>query len=432
MSKTENSNLPVIAASARTPFLETAGLYSELMSYELGAMALKGVVEQSQLDPVMIEQVVMGTVVHETNTTNVARDAMLKAGLAATTPAYTVAMAGLSPNIGLMNICNEVALGRMSFGIASGTETFSDVPIRLSQTVRRTLMKMRQTKSATQRLKLLMSLRPRDLKFDLPSSSDFHTGLTMGEACEAMAERYGASREESDAFAANSHAKALKSQRDGFFDDQVLSVEINDQSITRDNSIRADSTPEKLAKLKPAFKSNGIITAGNSSRFTDGAGAILIGSMPEVERAGLKAQAIIKDYLTAGVPSLETEMLLGPAVTIPKLLARNGLSFDDIAVWELHEAFATQVLINVRAMQSRKFIDDYCGNECPSGELPLELLNKHGGSLALGNPFAATGIRLLQTAAQRMDSERQRYAIVSSCAGGGLGAAILLENPNLS
>ena len=212
MISIEKNNLPVLVSGARTAFLESAGAYWELMSYELGALALKGLIERSGIAPNLVEQVVMGTVLHEINTTNVAREISLQAELSPAIPAYTVAMAGLSPNIGIMNICNEIALGRIGFGVAGGTENFSDVPIRLSQNVRRTMMKIRQTRSNKEKIKHLSKLRPRDLALDLPSSSDFTTGLTMGSACEAMADTFGVSRNDSDQFAVQSHQRALHAQ----------------------------------------------------------------------------------------------------------------------------------------------------------------------------------------------------------------------------
>lgn len=422
--------LPVLIAGARTPFLDSAGAYSSMMSFELGAAALKGLMQRVKFDPKHIGLVVMGTVLHEINTTNVAREAMLLAGLPPVIPAYTVAMAGISPSVGVMNICDQIALGRLEFGIASGTENFSDVPIRLSQAIRRTLMKVRQSRSNGERLKLLSSLRPWDLALDLPKSADFTTGLTMGSACEAMVRKFSATRAESDAFAASSHARAVAAIQAGHFREQIVPVQVDGLTVTEDNSARADTTVEKLAKLSPVFdKRNGVITAGNSSRFSDGAGAVMLGSLASARAQGLPVQALIRDYLLAGVPSLEEEMLLGPAVSIPKLLARNGLTFNDIGVWEIHEAFATQVLINRQCMASRQFINERFGSDTPHGEIPLDKLNVWGGSLSLGNPFAATGIRLLQTAAQRLQMENQRYAVISTCAGGGLGAALLLENP---
>ena len=424
--------LPVLLAGARTPFLDSAGAYSPLMSYELGAKAIAGLMQRTALTPEQIGLLVMGTVLHETNTTNVAREAMLAAGLPASIPAYTVAMAGISPSVGVMNICDQIALGRLDFGIASGTENFSDVPVRLSQNVRRLLMKIRQSRSSGDRLRLLGRLRFSDFKLDLPSSADFTTGLTMGAACEAMVRSFGATRSESDDFAASSHARAIAATAAGHYHEQIVPVTVDGITVTEDNTARADTTVEKLSRLKPVFDhDHGVITAGNSSRFSDGAGALLLGALGPARAQSLPVLAVVKDYLLAGVGNLETEMLLGPALTIPRLLAQNGLSFDDIGVWEIHEAFATQLLINRQCMAAPEFIATRFAPGTPGGEIPLQKLNTWGGSLSLGNPFAATGVRLLQTAAQRLKAEGQRYAVVSTCAGGGLGAALLLENPDV-
>lgn len=424
--------VPVLVAGARTPFLDTAGAYSSLMSYELGALAVRGVMQRTALPPERIGAVVMGTVLHETNTSNVAREIMLAAGLPATIPAWTTSMAGISPSIAVMNLMDAIALGRMDFGIAGGTDNFSDVPIRLSQNIRRTAMKIRLARSSGERLRLLGALRLRDLGFDLPKSADFTTGLTMGDACEAMASRFGATRQESDAFAAASHARAALAQREGHYHSQIVPVTVHtaggDLTVSADNGVRADTSADTLARLRPVFRSDdGVITAGNASRFSDGAGALLLASHGAARAAGLPVLAALRDYRIAGVTDLTTEMLLGPAVTIPPLLARNNLQFDDIGVWEIHEAFATQVLINRHCMASEEFVRARFGNGMPFGKIPLARLNVRGGSLALGNPFSATGVRLLHTAAERLVAENQRYAVVATCAGGGLGAAVLLE-----
>ncbi|RZU45083.1 acetyl-CoA acyltransferase/acetyl-CoA acyltransferase [Fluviicoccus keumensis] len=423
--------LPVLVEGVRTPFLDSAGAYSPLMSYELGAKAIAGLVQKSAVDTGKLGLVVMGTVLHEINTTNVARECMLAAGLPSTIPAYTVAMAGISPSVGVANICDMIALGRMDMGIAGGTENFSDVPVRLSQNVRRSLMKIRQSRSTRDRLAVLGSLRPRDLLLDVPTSSDFTTKLTMGEACEAMVRKFGMTREASDAFAAASHARAVAATDAGFYREQILPVTVAGMTVTEDNTARRDTTPETLARLKPVFdRESGIITAGNSSRFSDGAGAVLLSSMGAARAAGHAVKAVIRDYQFAGVDSLEQEMLLGPAMTIPRLLQRNGLNFADVDAWEIHEAFATQVLINRACLASEAFVAERFGTGFPHGEIPLEKLNICGGSLSMGNPFAATGVRLLMTAAQRLLRFNQRYAVISTCAGGGLGAAFLLENPD--
>lgn len=431
MSNIPFDRLPVLVEGVRTPFLDSAGAYSPLMSYELGAQAIAGLVKKSAVDTGKLGLVVMGTVLHEINTTNVARECMLAGGLPSRIPAYTVAMAGISPSVGVANICDMIALGRLDMGIAGGTENFSDVPVRLSQNVRRSLMKIRQSRSTRDRLAVLGSLRPRDLLLDVPTSSDFTTKLTMGEACEAMVRKFGVTREASDAFAAASHARAVAATDAGFYREQILPVSVGNLSVTEDNTARRDTTPESLSRLKPVFdREHGIITAGNSSRFSDGAGALLLSSMGAARAAGHRVKAVIRDYQFAGVDSLEEEMLLGPAMTIPRLLQRNGLTFADVDVWEIHEAFATQVLINRACMASPEFVAERFGAGSPSGEIPLDKLNIWGGSLSMGNPFAATGVRLFMTAAQRLLRFNQRYAVISTCAGGGLGAAFLLENPD--
>lgn len=426
-------NLPVITAGVRTPFLDSAGAYASLMSHELGAAALRGLMTQADVDPAGIDLVTMGTVLHEVETTNVAREAMLAAGLPSRIPAYTVAMAGISPSVGVMNLCSEIALGRLRSGIAAGTENFSDVPVRLSQNIRRTLMKLRQRKDARARLAALAALRPWDLfRLDIPTGSDFTTGMTMGVACEAMVRRYGVTRADSDAFAARSHALAVAAQAAGHHAAQIVPVTGEGGVVARaDNTPRADATAERLGGLQPVFdREGGIITAGNASRFTDGAAALLLSSLGQARQDGRQPLAIVRDHLLAGVDSLETEMLLGPAMTIPALLARNGLRIEDVAVWEIHEAFAAQVLINRACIADADFVRARHGAQAPHGLIPMDVLNTWGGSLSLGNPFAATGGRLLLTAAQRLQASGARYAVVSTCAGGGLGAALLLEHPD--
>lgn len=424
--------LPVLVAGVRTPFLDSAGLYSTLMSFQLGAAAIRGLVEKTGNDTNDVGVVIMGTVLHEVETTNCAREAMLAAGLPSRIPAYTVAMAGISPTVGVMNICDQVATGRLKEGIASGTENFSDIPIRLSQKIRRSLMKLRQRKTTADRLAVIKTLRPWDLlKLEVPSSSDYTTGLSMGVACEAMVKKFGITREDCDQFAARSHQLAAQATKDGFYAPQLIKVKGDDGVIVEaDNSIRADTTAEKLAKLPAVFdRENGIITPGTASRFTDGATAMLISSYAHAKAKGQQPLAVIRDYLLAGVDSLETEMLLGPAMTIPRLLKQNGLGYDDIDVWEIHEAFAAQVLVNRACMADEKFVAERFDADTPVGLIPMEKLNTWGGSLSLGNPFAATGGRLFLTAAQRLQQSCKRYAVISTCAGGGLGAAVLLENP---
>ena len=416
-----------LIASARTPFLNTATAYSPLMSYELAAYAIQGVMQRcpSAIDDLGL--VVIGTVLHEVNTTNVAREAMLKAGLSSRIPAYTVAMAGISPNVGVSNICDMILLGRIKVGLAGGTDNFSDVPIRLSQPMRRSAMKLRNQSTVFGYLDAVKSLRLKDLALDIPKSADYTTKLTMGQSCEAMVDRFGVSRLASDEYTFRGQHNAMQAIEQGQLAEQIVPVTFGQEHITHDQPPRMSSLAQ-LSALKPVFATNGIITAGNSSKFSDGAGAVLLADVDYAKEHQLDIQALIIDYEWSGVDDLNHEMLLGPAMTIPALLKRQQLQFSDIEVWEIHEAFAAQILINRSCMADAEFVQSRFGADYPFGDIPMDKLNLWGGSMSLGNPFAATGIRLLQTAAQRLKQEGGRYAIVATCAGGGLGAAYLLEN----
>lgn len=430
MTAAETARLPAIIDGVRTPFLDTAGDYSELMTHELGGQAIAGLLERNPIDPETLGMVSMGIVVHEVETTNIAREAMLTAGVPSTVPAYTTAMAGLSPNIGVVNLADMIRLGRIDLAIGGGMESFSDVPIRLSRNIRRLAMKLRQARTTTDRLRALSSLRPGDLALDIPQGTDFTTRQTMGASTEAMVRAYPVSREATDVFACRSHQQAIVATEDGRVSADVVPVRLTDgRRVDADNTPRAGLTVAQLGRLKPVFdRQQGIITAGNASRFTDGAAAVLLGSLATAERLALEPQAIVLDAVFGGVADLEQEMLLGPAMTIPKLLQRHQLSMQDIDVFEVHEAFAAQLLVNQHCLASDGFNQRRLGLKCAPGPMPEARLNTWGGSLAYGNPFAATGGRLLLTAARRLKAEGGRYAVVSSCAGGGLGAALLLEN----
>lgn len=416
-----------LIASARTPFLNTATAYSSLMSYELAAYAIQGVMQRCPRALDDLGLVVVGTVLHEVNTTNVAREAMLKAGLSSRIPAYTVAMAGISPNVGISNICDMILLGRLKVGLAGGTDNFSDVPIRLSQPIRRSAMKLRNQHTFSGYFDAVKSLRLKDLALDIPKSADYTTKLTMGQACEAMGVRFGVSRLACDEYTLKGQHNATQAIHQGLLAEQIIPIHVDQQHIIQDQPPRI-STLDQLSALKAVFDPAGVITAGNASKFSDGAGAVLLADVDYAQQHDLEIQALIVDYQWSGVDDLNHEMLLGPAMTIPALLQRHQLQFSDIDVWEIHEAFAAQILINRHCMADAEFIHSRFGAEFPIGEVPFDKLNQWGGSLSLGNPFAATGIRLIQTAAQRLKYEGGRYAIVATCAGGGLGAAYLIKN----
>lgn len=426
------ARLPVIAGSVRTPFLNSGGAYSDLHNYQLGAIPLRAVIERAGLSPDEVQMVAMGCVVQDVETTNVAREAMLAAGYPSITPAYTVSMAGVSPEACVTTLCEQIALGRLDIAVGGGTENFSDLPIRASRNVRKRAAKLMTARTNGERLRILAGLRPTDLLPVLPSGQDLTTGMSMGVSCEAMVQRFGVTRAAADAYAARSHQRAAEAWAEGRFGDDVIPVDApNGETVTRDEAVRGNTTEAKLAKLKPSFdKNDGIITPGNASGLSDGATALLLTSAGAARERGLTAQAIVRDHEMTGVTDMRTEMLMGPAVAIPRLLERNGLSHADIGAYEVHEAFAAQILANQIGLADNNYARNEAGVQAALGEIPLDKLNVWGGSLALGNPFAATGGRLLATVTRRLREAGQRYGVIATCAGGGLGAAMLLENPD--
>ncbi len=421
----------VVVDAARTPFLKSNGGYKTLMSWELGREAIKGLLAKSGLDPKHVDVVAMGTVVQDPRTSNLAREAMLGAAVPPTTPAFTTTLACISANVAITSVADQIALGRADVAIAGGAESFSDPPIRLSKNLRQALVKLQKAKGPQDYLSVLSTLAPHDLAPDVPSASEFSTGLTMGQSCERLAKRVGVSRRDSDEFAVRSHVLADRAWKEGRYADEVVPVEVAPafDLVSADDGPRGDSTVESVSALKPAFDRDfGLLTAASSSFLTDGGSAVLLMSREKASALGYAPKSVIKDAVYAAGDPLE-ELLAGPALTIPMLLKKTGLSVKDIGVWEIHEAFAAQVVANLRLMQDKRFLSERVGFDGVMGEIPLDQVNIWGGSLSLGHPFGATGGRLVATATRRLQVSGARYAIVSGCAAGGQGSAILLENP---
>lgn len=424
----------VLVDGVRTPFMRSNGAFKDVMSWELGRIAIAGLLAKTGVDPKVVEVVAMGTVVQDPRTSNLAREAMLGAGLPQTTPAYTTTLACISANVAATTLVDQIHLGRVDVAIAGGAESFSDPPIRLSKSLRQALVKMQKVKGAKGWLDILSELSPEDIIPDIPSAAEFSTGLTMGESCERFAKRVGVSRRDSDEYAARSHVLADRAWKEGRYADEVLAVPLPPKMdiVKMDDGPRGDSTPESLGSLKPAFDRDfGLITAGSSSFLTDGGSAVLLTSREGAERNGLEPRAIIRDYVYAAGDPLE-ELLAGPALAVPRLLERSGLSAKDVGVWEIHEAFAAQMVANLRLLADKKFLEEKTGWHKGPIEIPLDKVNPWGGSLSIGHPFGATGGRLLSTAAHRLQVTGERWAVVTGCAAGGHGSAILLENPNAS
>lgn len=432
---TVSTNRDVVLVDAvRTPFLKSNGAYRSLMSWELGREAIKGLLAKSGIDPSVIDIVVMGSVVQDPRTSNLAREAMLGAGLPVTVPAFTTTLACISANVAATTVADQIQLGRVDVGVVGGAESFSDPPIRLSKNLRQALVKMQKARGPQGYLQILSTLQPADLIPDVPSAAEFSTGQTMGESCERLAKRLGVSRQDSDEFAVRSHVLADRAWKEGRYADEVIAVAVppNFDLVVSDDGPRGDSSLDSVSKLKPAFDRDfGLLTAASSSFLTDGGSAVLLMSASKAKNLGRKSRSILRDWVYAAGDPLE-ELLAGPALTIPLLLARNKLTTKDVGVWEIHEAFAAQMVANLRLIADRKFVKERVGVDVAIGEIPLDRLNAWGGSLSLGHPFGATGGRLLATATRRLELSGERFAIISGCAAGGHGSAILLENPAAS
>jgi len=422
----------VFIEGCRTPFLKSGTDYLNLMSYELGQFAIKGLLQKTDLNPKEVDQVIMGTVISNVQTSNVAREAALSAGIPNTTHCQTVTQACISANRAICNGINEILVGNADVIIAGGVENTSDTPIGFPKKMRNKLFGAQKLRGLGGTLKFIFSLRFSDFIPVRPAVAEYTTGRTMGQDCDIMAARYNVSREEQDDFAYRSHQLAGKAQEAGYLKDEMCEVALipKFKAITSDNGIRPSAKRAKLAKLSPAFdKKYGTLTAANSSFLTDGGAASLIMSEAKAIELSLKPKSSIIAYTFTG-QDLEDELLLGPAYAIAKVLEKANLTLDQMDVIELHEAFAGQVLANVKCLASDEFAKNKLGRTKAVGELDPSKLNKWGGSLSIGHPFGATGSRLLTTASNRLIKEGGTYALIAACAAGAHGHAMIIKKYN--
>ncbi len=418
----------VFIDGVRTPFLKSGTDYMDLMSYQLGQFAIKGLVDKTGIDVNEIDRVIYGNVISNVRTENVAREAAVTAGIPVKATCNTVKQACISANQAICNAVDTIQLGRSSVIISGGTECTSDTPIGYTKEMRKKLFAAQKLSTPMEYAKFATTLRPADFLPDRPSVTEFITGRTMGQDCEILAQKFGITREEQDAFAVASHQNGGKAQEAGFLDD-IIDVQLppNFTPITKDNGVRGDTTIEKISKLKPAFdKYVGTITAANASFLTDGATAVLLTSEDKAKELGLKPKAEIVDYAFTG-GDLYEELLLGPAYSIAAVLKQTGLSIEDIDVFEIHEAFAGQVLANLNALKSAEWCKKQLGLDKAIGQTPLEKVNTWGGSLSIGHPFGATGGRLLTMAANRLQKGKGKYALLAACAAGAHGHAMIIK-----
>ncbi len=418
----------VFIEGVRTPFLKSGTEYMDSMSYQLGQYAIKGVLDKTGIDVNEIDRVIYGNVMSNVKTENVAREAAVTAGIPVKAPCNTVKQACISANQAIANAMDSIQLGRADVIISGGVDNTSDTPIGYTKEMRKKLFAAQKLSTPMEYLKFATTLRPQDFLPDRPAVAEYITGRTMGQDCEILAQKFGVTREEQDKLATASHQNAAKAFAAGHLND-IIEVQLppNFSPINKDNGVRGDTTLEKMAKLKPAFdKYVGTITAANASFLTDGATAVLLTSEDKAKELGLKPKAELVDYVFSGA-DLYDELLLGPAYAIAQVLDQTGLTLNDIDVFEIHEAFAGQVLANINALASAEWCKEKLGKDKAVGKIPMNKMNQWGGSLAIGHPFGATGGRLLTMAANRLQAGDGKYALLAACAAGAHGHAMIIK-----
>ncbi|MGB6910338.1 MAG: acetyl-CoA C-acetyltransferase [Methyloceanibacter sp.] len=419
-----------VLGGVRIPFCRSHTAYAELSNLDMLTAALSGLVERFSLHGAHIDEVVGGAVVTHAKDWNLAREAVIGSALKPTTPAITMMQACGTSLQGALGLGAKIATGQIESGIALGSDTTSDAPIVFKRSFAQRLVQLSRAKSLGQRLAAFKGFSPAELAPMPPSTSEPRTGLSMGEHCELMAKEWGITREAEDLLAYESHHKAARAYDEGFMDDLVIPC----AGVFRDNNLREDISLEKMAELKPAFdRVGGTITAANSTPLTDGAATVLLASEEWAAKRNIPVQAYLTLGRTAAVDFVAGEgLLMAPTVAVSELLNQSGLALQDFDYYEIHEAFAAQVLATLKAWESEEYCRRRLGLEAPLGSIDRAKLNVKGSSIAFGHPFAATGARILPVLAKLLHTQRGRRGLISVCTAGGMGVAAILEGVNMS
>jgi acetyl-CoA C-acetyltransferase len=415
-----------LAAGIRTPFVGVDGPFAHRDSLALSVPVAQAMASRAS-GP--IDFAVWGAVAVNLAYANLAREVWLEAKLDPHVPTFTTIMQCSTSMVGVFEATGILGHGSAALALVGGVESMSRVQVGLGQNLSDWLRRIVQARSVGQRLGLLRKLRPSDIRLFVPQVKNRVTGRSMGEHTEDMAKTWNIGRQEQDELALQSHRAAVAAQDRGFFADLIVPLD----GTAKDHFPRPDTSMERLAKLKPAFdrtSGRGTLTAGNSSPLTDGAAAIWVATEEGLSRLpGATPRVRLVDFEMAAVDVFSEGLLMAPVSAIPRLLARHGLKFDDIALWEIHEAFSAQVLCHIKGLEDKDFVRDKAGVEHSFGSFPRDRMNPNGGSVALGHPFAATGARILSQAVKELAAmPKNSRAIVSICADGGLGTVALLEN----
>ncbi len=418
-----------IVAGVRTPFVKSGTAFRDLTAVTLARHAARELLFRSEIDGREVDEVIFSQVVPSVLAPNVAREVSLLPQLLPSVPAYTLNRACASSAQAISNAADQIALGHADTILAGGVETLSDIPILHSRRFSRVLVDASKARSLGARVAAFGRTRPRDLVPVTPAIAEPSTGESMGQSAEKMAKENGISREAQDELALRSHQRAAAATADGRLPAEMapwFGGAGMDQPIASDNGIRGDTSLEALAALRPVFdRKYGSVTAGNASPLTDGAAAVLLMAEEKARALGYPPLAYLRSYAVAAVDP-GWQLLMGPVYAVPKALERADLAWSDIGLFEIHEAFAAQVLSNVQAWGSQAWADRL-GLSGPVGEVDWERTNVMGGSIAIGHPFAATGARLVTTLANEMRRRDVQYGLISICAQGGMGYAMVLE-----
>jgi acetyl-CoA C-acetyltransferase len=420
---TEPRRVAVIGG-ARIPFARAHGAYASVGNQQMLTASIKAVVDRFGLKGVRLGDVIAGAVMKHSSQWNMARESLLDSGLSPETPGLDVQRACGTSLEAAIAIANKIALGQIDAGIAAGVDTVSDPPIVFGKEYQQLMLRAFRAKSGGERIRALLGLRPRHFKAVYPGTGEPRTGLSMGQHCERMAREWQITREAQDELALASHQRASQAWAEGFMSDLVVPY----LGLNADNNVRADTSLEKLAKLKPSFAKDGTLTAGNSTPMTDGSSAALLASEDWARSRGLPVQAWLTYGKVAAVDFVGGEgLLMAPAYAVPRMLADAKLGLQDFDFYEIHEAFAAQVLCTLKAWESEKFCREKLGLPGPLGSIDRAKLNVKGGSVAIGHPFAATGARIVAGLAKLLAARGSGRGLISVCTAGGMGVTAIME-----
>ena len=418
----------VVVSGARTPFVRARTVFQKMTPAMLGGIVLREATLRSGIDPKLIDEAYFGTVSAPAEGSNIAREALFDSGLPATIPCTTINRYCASSAEAVAAAIGKITAGQIEIALAGGVESISSIRALFSQEATDFFQDFAKIKTSGQRLQKLSQFKMKYLTPMAPGIKEPTTGLTMGQSADLMAREFQVTREEQDRYAVESHKKAHAAWERGFYRTHVAHVATPDGTvIEKDTDVRSDSTVEKLATLRPVFYKDGTITAGNASPLTDGASAVLLMKESRAKELGLQPLGVVRGYAATAIDLKKEPLLIAPAFGMPKALKHAGVSWSDLDLFEIHEAFAGQVLATMRAVESKKWCKEKLGMDSAIGEVDPARLNVNGGSIPLGHPFGATGTRVILQALHELRARKKNLGLISICAAGGLGVVMVVE-----